>query len=610
MFRKVAVLAVVLAVLVPTALAAPPAQEGQDYVVVADDWLSKLADKYLGNPMAYPAIVEYTNQKHAEDASYAEITNPDLIEVGWKIYIPSAAEAKAYIEAPAPLPAGGDMVMAMDGDSEPALLDAQIDPYLETGLLDSFMTDSLVCRDPDTMEFKPWLATSWEVSEDGLTWTFHLRNDVKFHDGTPFNAEAVKYNIERILAPETASVEAAARLGPVESVEVVDEYTVAITHESPYAPFLDAFGVLMEPMWSPTALEKYGPDEFPNHLVGTGPFMFKENVPKDHVTVVRNPGYNWPPACVDHTGPAYLDSVTFKWVTEDAVRAGIVKTGEAHVADLPAAYVSDYEGDPNYEVVIGYNPGTGLQWVMSTAKPPLDDIKVRQAILHAVERDSINQMLYDGRYLVSYSTLVPGSMCYWEGAETLYPYDLDKANALLEEAGWEMNPSTGIREKDGEPLTMRWTCLHHEEIGEALQAQLKEIGIDLTPEKVAGPVQIDMATTGDFELMYERQRNTDPMVLEMIWNSKNAPTKDYMAWAWTGFKDERLDELLDKSMEETDVDKRCELYIEAQKIVMENALTLGMFGQPRFWVVDKSVKGFKLAALANFYYPYMLRFEE
>jgi peptide/nickel transport system substrate-binding protein len=610
MFRKVAGLAVVVvvavAVLVPAALAAPPAQEGQDYVVVADDWLSKLADKYLGNPMAYPAIVEYTNQKHAEDASYAEITNPDLIEVGWKIYIPSAAEAKAYTEVPAPV-AGGDMIIAMDGNSEPALLDAQIDPYLEAGLIDSFLTDSLVCRDPDTMEFKPWLAESWEVSEDSLVWTFYLRKDVKFHDGTPFNAEAAKYNFDRILDPETMSVEAASRLGPVASVEVVDEYTLRITHESPYGAFLDAFGILMEPLWSPTALEEYGPDEFPNHLVGTGPFIFKENVPKDHVTVVKNPDYNWAPACVDHTGPAYLDSFTFKWVTEAAVRGGIIKTGEVHGVALPAQYVEDYADDPNYEVVIGYNPGTGLQYVMNLQKPPVDDIKVRKAILHAVERDSINQMLYDGRYLVSYGTMVPGSMCYWEGMETLYPYDLDAANALLDEAGWEMNPSTGIREKDGEPLKLRWTCLHHEEIGEALQAQLRQVGIDLVPEKVAGPVQIDLTTRGDFDLMYERQRGTDPMYLELCWHSKEAEPG---GWNWVRFRNERVDELLDKAMAEGDFDTRCGYYVEVQQIVMENANTLGMFGQPRFWVVDKNVKGFKLGALANYFFPYMLRFEE
>lgn len=520
---------------------------------------------------------------------------------------PEATPTPVPEATPTPVPPGGDMIIAVDGSSEPALLDVQIDPFDETGLIDSFLTDSLVCRDPKTMEIKPWLATDWEVSEDGLTWTFHLRKDVKFHDGTPFNAEAVKYNLERILAPETMSVEAAARLGPVKSVEVVDEYTVAITHERPYAPFLDSFSRLMEPMWSPTALEKYGYEEFPEHLVGTGPFIFKENVPKDHVTVVRNPDYNWAPACVDHTGPAYLDSFTFKWVTEEAVRGEIVKTGEVHIAELPPQYVSDYEGDPNYELVIGYQPGSGLQWVMNTAKAPLDDISVRQAILHAVDRESINQMLYAGKYLVSYGPVIPVTMCYWEGAETMYPYDLDKANELLEEAGWKMNPATGIREKDGQPLEVRWTAIHHGEIGEALAAQLKEIGIDLKVEVVAGPVQIDMATRRDFNLMYERQRGIDPVFLDMIWNSKNSGAG---GWAWTGFKDERLDELLDKSNEEPDPAKRCEQYVEVQKIIMENAATLGMFGQPQFYVLDKSVKGFELGPTAWIYYPYMLRIEK
>ncbi|MCJ7667417.1 MAG: ABC transporter substrate-binding protein [Anaerolineae bacterium] len=520
---------------------------------------------------------------------------------------PEATPTPVPEATPTPVPVGGDLVVAMDGSGEPALLDSQIDPYIEAQLITSFLTDSLVCRDPETMGFKPWLATDWEVSEDGLTWTFHLRKDVKFHDGTPFNAEAVKYNIERILAPETASVMAAERLRPVKSVEVVDEYTVAITTEKPYAAFLDALSSFQVPMWSPTAVEKYGLKEFPLHLVGTGPFIFKENVPKDHVTVVRNPDYNWAPACVDHTGPAYLDSLTFKWISEEAVLGGIVKTGEAQVTHLPAQYVSDYEGDPNYEVVIGHQPGTGLQWVMNTDMSPLDDISVRKAILHAIDRDSINQMLYAGRYLVYYGPLTQYSMCYWKGAETIYPYDPEKANALLDEAGWKMNPATGIREKDGQPLKIRWTCIHHEEIGEALAAQLKEIGIDLIPEKVAGPVQIDLVTRRDFDLMYERQQEPDPSVLDWLWNSKNAGPG---GWAWTGFKDERLDESLDKANEETDPDKRCEYYVEAQKIIMENALQLGMLGQPIFWVVDKSVKGFELGALPDYFYPYNLRFEK
>jgi ABC-type transport system substrate-binding protein len=244
---------------------------------------------------------------------------------------------------------------------------------------------------------------------------------------------------------------------------------------------------------------------------------------------------------------------------------------------------------------------------MNTAKAPLDDLRVRQAILHTVDRDVINELLYDGRYLPSYGPMIPGSTCYWSGAETMYPVDLEKANALLDEAGWVMNDSTGIREKDGEALEVRWTALHHGEIGEVLKAQLQEVGINIIVEVVAGPVQIDMATNRDFHLMYERQRGTDPVFMDIVWNSKNSGEG---GWAWTGFKDETLDELLDKSNVEADLDTRCEYLVDAQKIIMENALTLGLFGQPRFWVVNENVDGFELGPSAWMYYPYNLRVTE
>ena len=502
--------------------------------------------------------------------------------------------------------AGGDLVIAMDGASEPALLDAQIDPFHETALIDSFLTDSLVCRDAN-QEIKPWLATDWEISDDNLTWTFHLREDVQFQDGTPFNAEAVKYNLERILAPETQSVEAAARLGSVKSVDVLDEYTVAVTHERAFAPFLDAHSSLFIPMWSPAALEKYGYDEFPQHLVGTGPFIFKENVPKDHITMVRNPDYNWAPACVDHEGPALLDSLTLKWVTEASVRAEIVKTGEAQVALLPPEHYAMYTDDPNYEVVIGYQPGSGMLWMMNSQKAPVDDILVRQAIMHAVDRDTINNVLYEGTYLVTYGPMAPNSACYWEGAETMYPYDPEQSRALLDEAGWTLNPNTGIREKDGQPLDIRWTALHHGEIGEVLKAQLQEVGINLIVEVVAAPMAVDMGFSRDFDLMYGRLRSDDPVFLYMHWHSRNSEPG---GWAWTDFKDARLDQLLDDAGAVLDLDQRCEYYEEAQKIIMENAITVGILSEPKYYVVDKSVKGFQLGATALIYYPYMLRLED
>jgi peptide/nickel transport system substrate-binding protein len=245
--------------------------------------------------------------------------------------------------------------------------------------------------------------------------------------------------------------------------------------------------------------------------------------------------------------------------------------------------------------------------VMNTQKPPLDDIRVRQAILHTVDRETMNEILYDGRYLVSYGPVIPGTACYWEGAETMYPRDLDQARSLLEEAGWVDTDGDGIREKDGEPLQVRWTALHHGEIGEVLDAQLAEVGIDVQVEVVAGPVQIDMATRRDFDLMYERQRGTDPVFLDLIWNSKNSGPG---GWAWTGFEDERLDEALDMANDELDLAQRCEYYTEAQQIIMENALTLGLFGEPVYWAHDKNVSGFELGPMAWMYYPYNLRVEE
>ncbi len=581
MFRKAVALVMVLVIGV-TACASPTPEVIKEEVIVEKEV-----------PVTVEVIKEVVVEKKVVQT--VEVEKEVVVE-------------KVVTATPMPAPAGGDVIIAMAGEAEPAVLDAQVHGIVETALLNSFLTDSLVCRDAKTGELKPWLVTDWETSEDGLMWTFYLRKDVKFQDGTPFNAEAVKYNLERILAPETMSVESAARLGPVKSVEVVDEYTVSITHENPFAPFLDAFAILKEPMWSPTALEKYGLEEFPEHLVGTGPFIFKEHVSGDHTTVVRNPDYNSPPACVDHTGPAYADSITWKWVAEEAVRAGIVKTGEAHIAYLPAQYVPDYEGDPNYKIVAGYNPGSGMQWVMNTGKSPLDDIKVRKAIIHAVDKEVIQQILFAGKLVISYGPMTPVTACYWEGAETMYPFDLDKANALLDEAGWEMNPSTGFREKDGQSLEIRWTSTSgREAFGEVVTEQLKRIGIGVAVESVPWTVQVERTANGDFEIVYERQRGTDPAFLYLMWSSKEAGPG---GWAWTRFKDEKLDGLLDDANVETDQAKRCDYYVEAQKIIMENALTLGGWGEPNIWVMDESVKGFELGSMGVLYWPYGIRIEE
>lgn len=498
----------------------------------------------------------------------------------------------------------GDLIIAFPANSEPASLDGHIDPYQSTWLFNSFVADPLVVLDSDG-KFKPALATKWETTPDGKSWIFHLRQDVTFQDGTPFNAEAVKYNFERVVDPKTASAQMASDVGPIKSVEVLDTYTVKLNYDEPWATLLDA--VRRMPIWSPAAAQKYGLAEFDKHLVGAGPFTFAEWVPNDHITFLKWVDYGgWNPV-QSHKGPVYLEKVTIRFIGEQAVLGNVVKTGDAHIVQqLPTPYIDDYKDNPDFQFLRGYQAGTGLQMIMNIRKPPLDHLKVRQALLYAADQKAINDLLYDGNYLVSYGPLNTVHPCYWEGAKEMYPHDVEKAKALLDEVGWKDENGDGVREAhgvpgvaDGTPLKIRFTVLHHQEIGEALQVQYRNIGIDLVVEKVPGPVQLDRVQKRDFDLMYERQRSPDPLILDQIWNSRwDQPG----GWAWTGFKDAKLDETLNKLRSLTDHNQRCQAAFEAQKIIMENALILPTLSQPVFYALSKDVKDFKLGAEGNWFF--------
>ena len=174
-----------------------------------------------------------------------------------------------------------------------------IDPHLnasaELGIPLSSVYDTLVFYNQETDEFVPGLAESWTVSDDGLTYTFHLRDDVRFHDGTTFDAEAVRANFEYTLDTDHHSQKAASMLGPIESVDVPDQLTVVIQLEEPFAPLLNSLAQVYLGMASPTALEEWGSDEYQFHQVGTGPYKFIEYVPNGHIILEKNPDYAWAP---------------------------------------------------------------------------------------------------------------------------------------------------------------------------------------------------------------------------------------------------------------------------------------------------------------------------
>src|SRR5215216_5761435 len=222
---------------------------------------------------------------------------------------------------------GGTLVIGSAVEAQ--CLDPQISPQDATNMLARNVVDSLVAQKPDG-SFAPWLAESYEVSDDVTQFTFHLRQDVTFSDGTPFNAEAVKANLDHIANPATKSQYSISLLGPYQGTEVVDEFTARVTFTEGFSPFLQALSQPFLGIESPTALAANAPCSAP---IGSGPFVISKVEPQQGITLTKNADYNWAPANAGHTGPAYLDTIDIRWIPDNAVRTGSVSSGQVDVAD-------------------------------------------------------------------------------------------------------------------------------------------------------------------------------------------------------------------------------------------------------------------------------------
>lgn len=493
-----------------------------------------------------------------------------LAGCGSRAATPTAVQGGAQPTAVPAIPQGGKLVYGL------TLAPSNIDPHVgassELGIPLTSVYDTLVYQAADG-SFVGGLAERWEVSPDGRQYTFYLRSDAKFHDGTPFNAEAVKFNLDRISNPETKSQKARGLLGPYDRTEVVGEYTVTIYLKEPYAPFLDSASQVYLGMASPTAVQKWGAD-YQLHQVGTGPFKFQEYVPNDHITLVKNPDYAWAPEVYGHSGPAYLDEIEFRFFVDPAVRALALESGDADVmGEMPPQDVARLEGNPEYALVRVPIPGQPLQFFMNTAKSPTDDLNVRQAILYAVDRQAIVDTIFMGYSPAASGPLSAATMGYDAAVAELYAYDPGKAAGLLDSAGWTDSDGDGWRDKDGQPLVLQailqgWGYVP--QVGEMLQSQLKAVGIDVRTQVVAYPAAIEAAATGEHHLAPMVFFSSDPSLINLTYLSTNADG----GFNWSKVRDPELDSLLLEAESSLDPLRRAELYTQAQARIMDEALIL------------------------------------
>jgi peptide/nickel transport system substrate-binding protein len=506
-----------------------------------------------------------------------------------------ATTAPAATSAPEPtatpeVARGGRLIYGMAWEPEGGV-DPHVTAAWEGMTVARAVCDTLIYPAPDG-SLEPGLATSWEVSEDGKTYTFHLRDDVTFHDGTPFNADAVKFSFDRIVDPATESQEAISAIGPYASSEVVDDYTVRVHLSEPYGRFLRSASGATLAIVSPTAVEKWGMD-FREHVVGTGPFMIQEWVHADHITLVPNPDYDWAPASMDHQGSAYLEEITIKFIPEDSVRVGTVETGETNMIDQVSALEFDrLVSDPAY---VGYNvPQLGAPSMigLNVTKSPTDDVNVRRAINYAIDKQAIVDTLFAGLYSVSYGPLTDDNLGYNPDVEEMYPYDPDTAVALLEDAGWVDTDGDGIRDKDGVPLrleavTFRWQRMN--EMFEMVQAQLRSLGIDVAVQVGSFMERWEAANACEHNAVDFGMGGADPDVLSVVFDSGNIGN----GWAWTCASDPRIDQLLAEGRETVDPEDRMPVYEELQRMIMDDALVVPIREFASLCVSRAEVKGMK-----------------
>jgi peptide/nickel transport system substrate-binding protein len=490
---------------------------------------------------------------------------------------------------------GGQLVVGLS--YEPS----KIDPHrtaAENGVLPIMQACESLVIHAASGEYLPWLAESWDISPDGLSYTFHLRQGISFQDGTPFNAEAVKYNLDRIMDPATQSEEAIGHMGPYESTEVVDEYTAVVHLSSPFAVLLDglAFGYLC--MVSPTAAQQWGPEDFQDHFVGTGPFVFKEWKRGEYILLEKNPNYWGGPEMFKHHGNACLDSILFKFISEDAVRSGTLETGETQVAqEIPAVDVERLKADPNIDIQILPSPGTGIMLLFNVSKPPTDDPLVRQALEYGIDQKAIAQILYQDIMGPTYGPLSSVTPCYWSGAEQMYAYDPEKAKELLDQAGWKDENGDGIREKDGTPLLLEFpthgSFPMYRDPPPIVQSQLQEIGVQVDVQNLAVPAWLEAGRSGNLNIGIVDWRASDPDTnLRLVFHSSNAD-----GFEWNHHSNTQLDDLLTQGMVTTDQAQRCQIYEQVQQIIMNDAMIKPLHEYSAVWGLRSEVKDLQFKGL-------------
>jgi peptide/nickel transport system substrate-binding protein len=501
---------------------------------------------------------------------------------------PAAPGATAAAPAAAkPAQQGGTLTIGVD--QEPPTMDPEASPSAITFYIDSSVGETLLYVDADR-HIQPWLAQSYEVSPDAKTFTFHLRNDVTFQDGTPFNSAAVKWNFDRVIDPNYKAGGALSQLSGYQGTDTPDDYTAVVHFKDPFVPFLNYAGSPNLEMLSPTATQKQG-DQVNQTPVTSGPYKIDEWVPKDHITISRWDGYKRRAPWSDHDGPGNLDRVIWKFVPEAGTRTATVESGETQAANVLTP--QDVPRLQSEGMQIVSEPWVGMPEMMflTTTQPPTDDLNVRQAVEYGIDRDALISTLYQG---IGQKAIGPLAAIMLDdpSLRAMYPHDVTKANQLLDQAGWTQG-ADGIRAKNGQRLMFSLNAIDYgsgpSQDNELIQGQLRQIGMDVSIKAQARPPWYEdnyHCANNGMELFL---RSGELDVLDAAFDSTNVGGN----FNWSCLKDPEVDSALHQGRQETDQTKRQQLYLQLEQKLMNQAVVVPLVDQLSVFALRPGVSGMK-----------------
>ncbi|QFZ19203.1 ABC transporter substrate-binding protein [Saccharothrix syringae] len=493
---------------------------------------------------------------------------------------------------------GGTLTLGTTG--EPDSWDVHVSVSSLSALVLRAVHDSLVHQKPDGT-FEPWLAKSWQISDDGLRYTFELREDVTFSDGTRFDAEAVKANFDHVVDPATKSRNAKTIIGPYAGTEVAGPFTAVVTFKSPYSPFLAAASTPYLGFHSPKVLADHRGDiaSGGEYVVGTGPFVFSSLTAGQEAVFTRRPGYAWAPKSAPNQGEAHLDGYKVQFLSDDAARVGALSSGQLDVADqVPSTRLAELRGQGRVELQDRDNLGAPFTYNLNVTRAPLDEKDVRLAVQAAVDTESITKGLFQGAYNRAWSVLTAPTPGYAKEVEGTWGYDKGRAEKLLSGAGYTATDAEGYRTRDGRRLALdlvyasEFTSKEQLNYHTALKDALKQVGVELVLKPLDTAAVVRAFGGGDYHLGAFSFTSPDGSLLRTAFHSASLPGNGGSNVSRVA--DPEIDGWLDEALRTGDVAGQQALYGKVQRKVLAEGLVLPTYVGKRVFGIQHRVRGFEL----------------